>query len=314
MNSKVEDLILKYTIGFPCRYTRKQKNRFLNEVGKEFQAMGYEVRATAAKVKRSAAMNLHVGNVSKAKKIIVVNYDTPAYTFGIRTKYYPLDGPATFASNLMPAYLPMIMVGLLSLWIAYSQLTKINFADNFIFSAGVIVLFMGLLGLSYFIAKGIGNKVNFNRNTSSIIVALQLASQLDSSKREEIAFVLTDNGCTNHAGDYMLRQALPTTIDQRQVILLDCVGNGEEIVIGYKEKSKELADKVAKSFNEDVRKKLCSTESLVYTSFSFYENAILITCAQDDNGSFVVENIGSKKDIICDGKRIEQIVESLMKI
>lgn len=313
MKFVLEDLILKYGIGLSKRFTRKQKNTFINEIGKDFQTCGYRVQGAASKKKGSYAVNLHVGDVGKSKKIIVVNYDTPQHNFGNPMKYYPFDGPATFASSFFPIYAPSIIGGVLALWLVISYVPKIDFSTSFIYSLCVSVTLIVVMIVSFLLTKGIANKVNFNRNTSSVLVALMLASELSDEDREKVAFVLTDNGCTNHAGDYMLREALPTTIDQRLVIMLDCVGDGEEFVIGYKEDSKKEAVELAEQFKTKPKRKLCNKEELRYTSFSFYKKALLVSKGNFKNDSLVVENISTNQDTNCDIESLNQVVRALKR-
>ena len=40
----IDDLIIKYGLTIGRRFTRKEKNFFCNEIGKDFQALGYSVR------------------------------------------------------------------------------------------------------------------------------------------------------------------------------------------------------------------------------------------------------------------------------
>lgn len=313
MKFALEDLILKYCIGLSQRFTRKQKNIFINEIGKDFQECGYRVQGAASKKKGRYAVNLHIGDVGKSNILVVVNYDTPQHNFGNPMKYYPFDGPATFASSFLPIYAPFIIGGVLALWLVMSFVPNIDFSNNFVYSLFVSIALITVMVLSFIFTKGVANKVNFNRNTSSVIAALKLASELDDCDRERVAFVLTDNGCTNHAGDYMLREALPTTIDQRVVIMLDCIGDGEEFVIGYKEDSKQEATEIAEQFKIKPKRKLCKKEELRYTSFSFYKKAVLISKGNFKNNTFVVENISTNQDTKYDSESLNQVVEALKK-
>ena len=37
-----QDIIIKYALGIPARFKRLQKNFFVNEIGKDFQAQGFK--------------------------------------------------------------------------------------------------------------------------------------------------------------------------------------------------------------------------------------------------------------------------------
>ncbi|MFV0255071.1 MAG: hypothetical protein ACK5G7_02960 [Erysipelotrichaceae bacterium] len=306
-----EDLILKYAIAFGRRFTVQQKSVFLDAIGQDFQKLGYDVRGAAEKYKRKYAINLHVGDVGNADNIIVVNYDTPQHNFGNPMKYYPFDGPATFASGFLPIYTPAIIGGVISLWLLLQFFPKLDFADNLGWSLFLLLILFLVMSLSFVLTRGVANKVNFNRNTSGVVAALKLASVLSKNQKKNTAFVLTDNGCTNHYGDKMLRAALPKSIDQRLVIMLDCVGVGCEFVVGYKEASKQEAITLAKGFKKKSKRKSCSAQELRYTSFSFYQRALLISKGDFFNGSLMVDNVSTNKDINCHVDNIDEVVSAL---
>ncbi|MEG0076534.1 hypothetical protein [Anaerorhabdus sp.] len=308
-----QDLIIKYAIGFPKRYSRQQKNTFINEIGKDFQACGYRVNGAAAKKKGGVSMNLHVGDVGHAKTLVVVNYDTPQHNYGNPMKYYPFNGPSTFASSFLPIYAPTILGALITLWLVVSFIPKLDFQTNLLYSVFIVAILMIVMVGSFIMTKGVANKTNFNRNTSGVVAALKLAEELEDNQRNQVAFVLTDNGCTNHNGDYMLREALPKTIDERLVIMLDCVGNGSDFVIGYKEDTKKEAADLATCFKNKPKRKLCNKEELRYTSFSFYKKGLLISKGNFIKEELVVENTSTSKDIVCDVDSIDEVVKAIKK-
>lgn len=307
-----QELIMKYCIAFSQRYTRKQKNIFIGEIGKEFENLGYSVRG-AVKKKRGVAINLMVGDVANAKTCIVVNYDTPQHNYGNPIRYYPFDGPASFSSSFFPIYTPLIISCLILLYLFIAQFPKIDINANLAFSAVIIIATALVMAFAFVMTRGVANKVNFNRNTSGIVCAVRLAESLSEEKRKEVAFVLTDNGNTNHAGDYMLREALPTTIDKRLMILLDCLGDGSDLVLGYREDSEKDSKEVAKCFEPKIKRKLCEKNLLKYTSFSFYLRGLKLSRGTITNGSLIVENTCSNKDMVCEEKFIDEAVAGLKK-
>lgn len=311
MKLEINELIMKYAIGFPKRYTRKQKDIFLNEIGEDFMLCGYKVRGAADKKKGKASVNLHVGDVAHAENIIVVNYDTPQHNFGNPMKYYPFNGAATFSSSFLPIYTPAIIGGIITLWLVIQFLPNLDFNNEFIVSALLVLALIIVMALSFILTKGVANKTNFNYNTSGVVTALKLASILSEKERKNTAFVLTDNGCNTHSGDYMLREALPKTIDKRRIILVSNVGDGEEFVIGYKEDTKTDAINLANCFEKKPKRKLCNKEELRYTSFSFYKRSMLISKGTFKDKGFVVDNVSTNKDVNCDVVGINLLVKAL---
>ena len=101
---ETQDLIIKYAIGISKRYRRKEKNFFVNEMGKDFKNAGYEVKAVRGKHNRVEGINMVAGDLKKADTIIIANYDTPAHIYGNPIKYYPFNGAASYSNALLSTF------------------------------------------------------------------------------------------------------------------------------------------------------------------------------------------------------------------
>lgn len=312
----VNDLIIKYGIGLGRRYKRKEKNIFVNEAGKDFKALGYEVRGVIGKKKGKKGLNLLVGNVSQAKTIFIAHYDTPAHNFGNPIRYFPFDGPATFSSRLLPTYAPLILTGVLAVILLSALGKKINFETNFAMSVIMLILLAALAVVATVMTLGIGNKVNLNRNTSGVITLMKTADKMPEKLRGQVAFVLTDGGCEEHTGDYMMREALPNTLKNRNIILMDCVGTGPRLGIGYQKRSEALGKKLASMVGPEqkVFTELCTRERMKYTSLSFYENGIVVSRGKKSGESLIVENSASNHDDQIEAELIEQTSDLLVRL
>ena len=64
----------RYTKEYGCRYTRRQKNKFLEVLHKEMAECGYESTDIQGKRLFSRANNVLYGNVKQMKQVIVVPY------------------------------------------------------------------------------------------------------------------------------------------------------------------------------------------------------------------------------------------------
>ncbi len=297
-----EDLIMKYAIGLHKRYSGKQKQMFVQVAAKDFNDLGYPVRANKGKHKGLKSINLMAGDVEQAETLIIANYDTPQHNFGNPMKYYPFNGVTTFVSGFLPIYAPMIIGGILMLYILLEQLPYLSFQNSFWNSLMWVSIFVVCAVVTPIMTIGIGNKVNFNRNTSGVVAALRLAQELNKEQRKKVAFVLTDNSCRNHGGDYLLRETLKDALDEKQVIMLDCIGDGDTLVIGYKEDTKQDAKDMAECFKVRPKRHLCPKEDLRYTSFSFYPKGLLLARGNFYNDVLMVENVATNHDTNCDVK------------
>lgn len=308
-----QDLIMKYAIGMHKRFTLKQKEMFIRVAAKEFSDMGYQVKANTGKHKRTRSINLMVGDVSHADTLVIANYDTPQHNFGNPMKYYPFNGVQTFVSSFLPIYAPMIIGSVLMLWILMYQLPDLDFQGDLWMSLLWPVIFIVCAIVTPVMTMGVANKVNFNRNTSGVVALMALAGELNKEQRKKIAFVLSDNGCRNHGGDYLLRETLGDALDQKLVIMLDCVGDGETLVVGYKEASEQEAKELQGCFQVRPKRHLCPKEDLRYTSFSFYPKALLLARGNFYNDVLMVEHVSTNKDTNCDEHAIGELVKGLKK-
>ncbi len=291
----IDDLIIKYGLTIGRRFTRKEKNFFCNEIGKDFQALGYSVRGAIGKKKRTRGMNLMIGNVGKAKTIFVAHYDTLNHDFGNPIRYFPLDGNASFSSSFLPMNTPAILSMVLGLILLLGLGRKINFKDNLAMSVLILGVLIALVVVSFMMTFRIGNKVNLNRNTSGVIAAYLIAQQLPEKLRDKVAFVLTDGG------------------------ILDCVGKGPRLGIGYFEASKTNAEKLeaivkAKDPEAKLHTSLVDEDHVKYTSLSFYEKGMIVCRGKNLNGSLIVENTATNHDDEVEREKIEALAADLTEL
>ena len=308
-----QDIIIKYALGIPARFKRLQKDFFVNEMGKDFQAAGYKVKAVKGKHKRTEGINLVVGDLDKARYLIVANYDTPSHNFGNPMKYYPYNGAATYASSFLPSYAPVLIGLAFALYVLFMQVPHFDMVNNKLMTIFWSAVLFAALILPAFMIGSVANKMNFNRNTSGCIAALKTAELLSNEQKKHVAFVLTDHGCLKHTGDYILRNSIPDTIDNKTVIMLDCVGDKEgKWAIGFKKISQSMADQMAACLKTDAEKVHCKKVDLRYTSFSFYPKSILISRPVKHGDSFIINNTATNKDIACDPAIIDELAEALV--
>ena len=308
-----QDIIIKYALGIPARFKRLQKNFFVNEMGKDFQAQGFQVKAIKGKHKKTEGINLVAGDLNKARYLIVSNYDTPSHNFGNPMKYYPFNGAANYASSFLPTYTPVIIGLAFALYITFMQAPHFDLETNklatILWGAG---LFISLI-LPAFMIGSVANKMNFNRNTSGCIAALKTAELLSDDQKKHVAFVLTDHGCQKHVGDYILRNSIPDSIDHKTVIMLDCVGDkAGKWVVGFKKDTQSIADQMAAGFKTGAEKVRCPKVDLRYTSSSFYPKSILISRPEKHGDSYIIKNVATNKDINCDPQMIDELAEALV--
>ncbi len=308
---EVRELFLRYGIKIPRRFSRKEKDTFCSTAGHEFQKAGYPVKAVAGSKKNIRAVDVVAGDLDQAKTIVVSNYDTPVHNFGNPFNYYPLNGPSTVHASTFPYYTPLIICALIAMFLIFFYVKKIDFTNRFWFSLIVVVLIFLCSIVGYFMSGSVGNKSNMNRNTSGCVANMRIASLLDKAK-DSTAFVLTDYGCSRHAGDEVLRKQTGDSIDSRQVILLDCVGRGDTVMIGYQKGHKKEAKRLA-AYIKNAKTVLIHPAALKYTQFSYYPSGLLVTRGiyNPDSHIVTVPDTATKADDTVDVEAVEELCEAI---
>lgn len=307
----IKDLLVRYGVFLSKRYTPKQKVKFLSHLSQEFQNLGYQAKAVANKKGRGRVLNLYVGNMEHADTIFVTGYDTPLKKLGINKPYQPFDLDARQKENSMAQLVPNILIGLGGMILVYISGAYI-FKDGFnSFLDYLMVVVFGIYALiAVYVAKGIGNRFNMNRNTSGVVTLLALASQLNSEQKPKVAFAFTDFSTLNLAGDQFLQANLPKTISQKQVIIIDSVGQGSVL----KMQATAASQDVMKQLKKHLKTTLKVVDEVVAADAkqlaSYYPKAIAISVGEIVDTRFEIEKCGTKHDIEVDEQVITDLVAS----
>ena len=316
----MEELLVKYGLIFGKRFTLKQRRNFLVVISEEFGKLGYATKfANDDRKSNAKSVDLFVGDIGKASTIICTHYDTPLKSLIPNYRYYPLDGQRSHRIFLLATFLPTLIVTMLGIAIMIYIVNIPNFEgfwyNVYLFST-IFLTFM----ISAIISRGFRNKYNINKNTASILAMLVAAESLNKQSRSKVAFILLDKGCTNHNGAQMLAQALPTTLDKKLFIYLDCIGRGDNLVIGHRENLRMESDKILKFFSgkQSTSTYELDAKDVMYTPLYYLKRSLVISNGQKDKtGSHYVDKTSSSADKYADIETIQfvgkMLAESLNK-
>lgn len=103
------------------------------------------------------------------------------------------------------------------------------------------------------------------------------------------------------------------------MIILDCVGKGPRLGIGYFEASKTNAEKLeaivkAKDPEAKLHTSLVDEDHVKYTSLSFYEKGMIVCRGKNLNGSLIVENTATNHDDEVEREKIEALAADLTEL
>lgn len=207
--------ILEY---FPVRKTRKQKETFRSAVISYFSSHGYNLTIETGKL---GVRNIVVGNPETARYLVTAHYDTPAALL-----FPNLITPCSF----LPFLGYQIVVTLCILFISFLPGLLLLLSGISTEAASWIWL-LCLYAVLALILIGPANQQNANDNTSGVVTVLEIARSLPDNYRKDLCFVLFDLEEAGLLGSAAYRKAHKKQSDQQIVLNLDCIGDGNEIVL-----------------------------------------------------------------------------------
>ncbi len=201
----------------PIRKNKKQKAAFRQNVTEYAKSLGYDVNVET----KGSNNNVVIGDPKTAKYLITAHYDTPAGML-IPNLITPCN-PVTFILYQLVAvvymFLPMILVYLLVYWIEHNH--------DVAFALSYLVLFADLLLIYY----GPANRNNANDNTSGVVTVLETAKSMPENLRSRVCFVLFDQEELGLLGSAAYRKAHKKESNDQIILNLDCVGEGNDIIL-----------------------------------------------------------------------------------
>lgn len=203
---------------FPIRKTKVQKQNFRNEVQRYAQNLGYDVVIENG---GRGIQNIVIGNPKTAKYVVTAHYDTPPRMF-LPNFITPCNMLMYFAYQI---FVVLVLIGV-SLAVAYGVGALLNRPELRFFVWYIV--YMGLLFLMLF---GPANPNNANDNTSGIVTLLEIASTMPELHRSKVCFVLFDLEERGLVGSRYYQKKHKNETKNQIIFNLDCVGDGDEIVM-----------------------------------------------------------------------------------
>lgn len=299
----LQDNIFKYGVSGGMRYKEPEKLYFLNVFSKEFTDLGYEVKILKKDMKRYAGINCYIGDLVNAKNIIIAPYDTTLDSMDPHARYYPYsyrDSQKSLNEKNRYRAMVVIVIGVILMFLIPIILEP----GALVVRISSLIISVAMTAIAYLQLKGRPNKVSANLNTSGLLAILEIAKE----KPTDTAFVLTDREFVDNLGDLMLREALPTTLDQKNIIHLKAIGNGQHIVIAHSEDNLGFARKLA---NKDKSLDLFTLdkEGLVDNALNYYEKAVSISVCDKFNGRYEISDVSNENDVKIDEEKFTKVVE-----
>lgn len=203
---------------FPIRKSAKQKQAFRDAVQSYAESLGYACRVEKGSL---GCRNLIIGDPDQAKYVVTAHYDTPAGM--IFPNLITPCNPVTFF--LYQLAVVFVILGLaFGLGYGIFALTEIFFLGYY----GGLLFYFLIFGLMMF---GPANRNNANDNTSGVVTLLEIATSLPVLHRKNVCFVLFDLEEAGLIGSSSYRKMHKTATDHQIILNMDCVGDGDEILL-----------------------------------------------------------------------------------
>jgi len=203
---------------FPIRKSRKQKCAFAADVQRYCTAQGYPCSIEKGTL---GSRNIVIGNPDRAQYLVTAHYDTPA-SIGLPNIITP--------KNLWFYLLWQIfLVGILLVlaFVTGAGMTLLTGDASFAFITSYLVYFLVLVLMLF----GPANRHNANDNTSGVVTVLEMARTMPENLRSKVCFVLFDLEEAGLIGSASFYKTHKKTAQNQLVLNLDCVGDGDEIVL-----------------------------------------------------------------------------------
>jgi len=284
-----------YGVTLSERRTKKQKYLFAVKIREEAERLGLPFEVVDYRMGRYNVENIMVGNPKASDFVLAVPYDTPTKSI-VNCDYYPFHQQLTIKDERRNLVVTAIIA------LAFVAIGYVGFAI-----AKGRVLFYISAAVSLLIAAYVlfvnGNKVNFNRHSASVAVAMKL---LEDAKKKNVCVIFCDKITKGYDGYRLLMMHIHS---KAKIITLDCLAYGEKLVVAHGSQMSTEAQKLAKKLS--ALDKCYSNEQAKNNVLSVLPDCLFVTTGDIENGELIVRNTRSKNDVKLDMNRLEKIENAI---
>lgn len=203
---------------YPVRKSKRQKAAFRQDVQTYLQTLGY---GSYVEKGSFGSRNFVIGDPENASYLITAHYDTCAHL--------PFPNLITPCNPfLFLLYQLLIAAAIFLLAVLCGTLLGLLLKDGVYMLLGAYLMLFILLAV---MMVGPANRHNANDNTSGVVALLEIARTLPESQRNKVCFVLFDLEEAGLIGSSSFRRKHKRSSQHQLVLNLDCVGDGDEIVL-----------------------------------------------------------------------------------
>lgn len=291
----------------PIRKTKVQKAAFRDDVVLYLKSFGYDVEVQSGDF---GAKNVIVGNPKSAKILVTAHYDTPA-----RLPFPNLITPCHAFPFIVYQLLLTVLLFIIP---ALAWIVAGHFGQPDIGRYMASVLFFVEMGFMLF---GPSNKTNANDNTSGVVTLLNIAKDVPVDSRSAVCFVLFDLEEAGLIGSASHAQKYAGYAKQQICLNLDCVGDGNNIVLFPSGKLKK--DDARMSWLNQMVSNLDDKSIVVREKgFSYYPSdqqnftygVGIAALNKTERGWLYCDKIHTKNDVILDERNVSYLSTKIIDL
>ena len=290
---------------YPVRKSKQQKKAFRDAVQSYAKKLGYE---SSIEKGSYGVHNVIIGDPEKAKYLITAHYDTcarmvvPNLVTPCNIPFFILYQIFVVLLILVPAILAGVLLGFLS--------QNADFAGT----AAMAVYWVLLVVMMF----GPANPSNANDNTSGVVTLLETMRTLPENQRHKVCFVLFDLEEAGMLGSSAYRKAHKNATNTQLVLNMDCVGDGDHLLIFPNKKLRKDKKKLTslyKACGYFGKKSLLVHEKglFVYPSdqANFPYGAAIAACSKRKGLGYYYSRIHTPKDTVLDETNVNLLRAAL---
>lgn len=289
---------------FPVRKSAKQKQAFRAWALREAEQAGYPAKVETCVGNHD---NVVIGDPETAKVIFTAHYDTPA------TILLP--------NIMLPRNLPLYylyQIGLVLLLLLLALLVgSAAMALGLPLRAAYWVGWLFYMALLFMMLAGVANPHNANDNTSGVAAVMEIVRRMPEEARNKAAFILFDNEEKGLRGSKGYAKAHPMVKQMSLVVNMDCVGNGETLLViasklaAVRPDYAALEEALRAQRRREVRFFSASTSRCASDQKSFACGVAVCACRKKPVIGYYCPRIHTPLDTVCDPENIDCLAERL---
>ena len=303
----MKDYLNEIDSRFPVRNSEAQKEAFRDYVLEETGKYGYFASVEMQGCMKPSAQrrNIVIGSPENARAVFTAHYDTPRRAF-FPNMLFPLNPVMKILCTLLPM-IPMLAVSIGAAFGLRSLLSLEGFPGRLLTVAVYAVVYCGLF---FLLMHGPANKHNRNDNTSGTAAILSLAEKL--SGVPGVAFILFDDEEKGRKGSKAYAQYRPEVKENRLVINMDCVGNGDTFIAGATEAAMNdpLFPALAAAL-EGIGAKVSEKARMNSDQKSFNKGVGICACTYQRGIGYSTGRIHTVRDTAASPENIEKLTDAL---